>query len=137
MTDELDTSGAVGERGDSGFSPRDVRLIRRAINEGWPVTPKRRAVIVRQLMRVLTRKESKPREKTQAARVLMASDAQNLVRVRLEIELLKMELAQQAVKKLPEAQAAFAALQLLREAGVPLPDHVLDVVQGVAGGSRP
>jgi hypothetical protein len=49
----------------------------RALTQRWPVTPEYRNIIVKQLMKVIADPQSSPREKTSAAKALMAAESQN------------------------------------------------------------
>jgi hypothetical protein len=56
---------------------RDTRLIARALNQRWPITPETRRVIVGRLLRVMADPSASPREVTSAAKALMSAEAQN------------------------------------------------------------
>jgi hypothetical protein len=43
----------------------------------WPIKPEYREIIIRQLLKVIADPASSPREKTSAAKALMAAEAQN------------------------------------------------------------
>jgi hypothetical protein len=57
---------------------RDTRLLAKALMQRWPINPKMREGIIGALARVLTDRNASHREKTAAARALMAADAQNI-----------------------------------------------------------
>jgi hypothetical protein len=66
------------------MSIRDTRLLVKAIMQRWPITPKMREGIIGTLARVLTDDNASHREKTAAARALMAADAQNIEMEKME-----------------------------------------------------
>jgi hypothetical protein len=49
----------------------------RALMQRWPIKPEYREIIIRQLIKVIADPKSSPREKTSAAKALMAAEAQN------------------------------------------------------------
>lgn len=57
---------------------RDTRLLAKALMQRWPINPKMREGIIGALARVLTDPNASHREKTSAAKALMAADAQNI-----------------------------------------------------------
>lgn len=57
---------------------RDTRILARALMQRWPINPKMREGIIGALARVLTDPNASHREKTSAAKALMAADAQNI-----------------------------------------------------------
>lgn len=56
---------------------RDTRLLARAVMQRWPINPKMREGIIGALARVLTDPNASHREKTSAAKALMAAEKQN------------------------------------------------------------
>lgn len=76
-----DDSATIG--GTPVVDPRtggkDMRLLRRAIKEGWPISPEIRQLVVSQMALVVGRSEEE-RSKVAAARVLVAADAINAKR---------------------------------------------------------
>lgn len=57
---------------------RDTRLWEKALKERWPIPEAMRAGVIKSLLQIIANPEAKPREKTAAARALMAADAQNI-----------------------------------------------------------
>jgi hypothetical protein len=56
---------------------RDTRMMARALEQRWPMTPEVRKAVVGRLIKVLTDPESKKREVIAASKALMAAEAQN------------------------------------------------------------
>jgi hypothetical protein len=52
-------------------------MMARALTQRWPLSPEYRTIIVKQLMKVIADPQSSPREKTSAAKALMAAEQQN------------------------------------------------------------
>jgi hypothetical protein len=52
-------------------------MMARALTQRWPLSPEYRNIIVKQLMKVIADPQSSPREKTSAAKALMAAEQQN------------------------------------------------------------
>jgi hypothetical protein len=52
-------------------------MMARALTQRWPVSPEYKTIIVSQLMKVIADPQASPREKTSAAKALMAAEAQN------------------------------------------------------------
>lgn len=63
---------------------RQTRLWERALKERWPIPEAMRSGIVKALGKILIDPETSPREKTAAARALMAADAQNIEMEKME-----------------------------------------------------
>ena len=63
---------------------RETRLWERALKERWPIPEAMRGVIIKSLGKILVDAESSPREKTAAARALMAADQQNIEMEKME-----------------------------------------------------
>jgi hypothetical protein len=63
---------------------RETRLWEKALKERWPIPEAMRGVIVKSLGKILVDAESSPREKTAAARALMAADQQNIEMEKME-----------------------------------------------------
>lgn len=59
------------------MSVQDTRLMARALTQRWPIKADYRAIIVKQLMKVIADPGTSPREKTAAAKALMAAEQQN------------------------------------------------------------
>jgi hypothetical protein len=74
-----------GVLGDGALHPGkyNMRLIGRAIREGWKISQKRKAMIVSQMAAVVERSEEE-RNQIGAARVLVAADGVNVKREALE-----------------------------------------------------
>jgi len=56
---------------------RETRMMARALQQRWPIDDKLRAGIIGALVRVLGDPNASPREKTSAAKALMAAERQN------------------------------------------------------------
>lgn len=56
---------------------RDTRLYARAIRQGWPVKPERRASIIDHLQEVLRSRNASARETLSTCRAIIAAEAQN------------------------------------------------------------
>jgi hypothetical protein len=56
---------------------QETRMMARALTQRWPLSPEYRTIIVKQLMKVIADPQSSPREKTSAAKALMAAEQQN------------------------------------------------------------
>jgi len=56
----------------------------RALRERWPIKPEYREKIMFSLLAIVADKNASPREKTAAARALMAADAQNIEMEKME-----------------------------------------------------
>jgi hypothetical protein len=52
-------------------------MMARALTQRWPLSPEYRTIIVKQLMKVIADPKASPREKTSAAKALMAAEQQN------------------------------------------------------------
>jgi hypothetical protein len=52
-------------------------MMARALTQRWPLSPDYKTIIVKQLMKVIADPQSSPREKTSAAKALMAAEQQN------------------------------------------------------------
>ena len=52
-------------------------MMARALTQRWPLSPEYKTIIVKQLMKVIADPKSSPREKTSAAKALMAAEQQN------------------------------------------------------------
>lgn len=52
-------------------------MMARALTQRWPLSPDYKKIIVAQLMKVIADPKSSPREKTSAAKALMAAEQQN------------------------------------------------------------
>lgn len=63
---------------------RDTRLLERALTQKWPISEKHQQAVVAILVNILADPEASPREKTAAARALMAANSQNLEIERIE-----------------------------------------------------
>jgi hypothetical protein len=59
------------------MSVQETRMMARALTQRWPVPPEYKTIIVKQLMKVIADPQSSPREKTSAAKALMAAEKQN------------------------------------------------------------
>jgi hypothetical protein len=59
------------------MSVQETRMMARALTQRWPLSPEYKTIIVKQLMKVIADPKSSPREKTSAAKALMAAEAQN------------------------------------------------------------
>ena len=57
---------------------RDTRLWEKALKERWPIPDAMRGAIIRELGRIIIDASASRREKTAAAKALMAADAQNI-----------------------------------------------------------
>lgn len=57
---------------------RDTRMIERAMREQWPIKPEYRTRIIATLMLIIADPTKSAREKTSAAKALMAADKLNL-----------------------------------------------------------
>jgi hypothetical protein len=62
---------------DGGGTIRDTRLMARALEQRWPISPAARKAIVARLLHVITNPDSKPREVIAASRGLLAAESQN------------------------------------------------------------
>ena len=58
------------------MSVKDTRMMARALQQRWPMTEEKRAIVINALLDVIQTSE-KPREITAAARALMSAEAQN------------------------------------------------------------
>jgi hypothetical protein len=63
---------------------RQTRLWERALRERWPIPEAMRSVIVKSLAKILLDAESSAREKTAAAKALMAADSLNVQQERMD-----------------------------------------------------
>lgn len=63
---------------------RQTRLWERALTERWPIPEAMRSVIVKSLGKILLDANSSPREKTAAAKALMAADSLNVQQERMD-----------------------------------------------------
>lgn len=66
------------------MSIQETRLWEKALKERWPIPEAMRGVIVKSLGRILVDSETSPREKTAAARALIAADQQNIEMEKME-----------------------------------------------------
>jgi plasmid stability protein len=62
---------------------RDTRMIARAITHGYPITDEQRKALLSVLLRVALDPSNSPREKTAAARAIMAADQLNIEREKM------------------------------------------------------
>jgi len=86
---------------------KELNLVRRAIREGWPVTPDTRALTVLQLEELLGHLDARVR--VNAARALIAAGVVNLQQARVALDLLRFETEQDLlarVKALEEEEEA-------------------------------
>ena len=63
---------------------RQTRLWERALRERWPIPEAMRSVIVKSLAKILLDADSSAREKTAAAKALMAADSLNVQQERMD-----------------------------------------------------
>jgi ethanolamine utilization protein EutP (predicted NTPase) len=56
---------------------RDTRMIARAIEQRYPISPEFRSILVKRLINIVASKDAKNREAIAAARALLAAEAQN------------------------------------------------------------
>jgi hypothetical protein len=63
---------------------RETRLWEKALRERWPIPDAMRSVIVKSLAKILLDADSSPREKTAAAKALMAADSLNVQQERMD-----------------------------------------------------
>jgi hypothetical protein len=77
-------SGPLGD-GGSRAGKGNMRLVRRAIREGWPITPEMKAELAKQMSKVVAKGKSN-RDKAAAARVLVAAEGQNIRRAELALK---------------------------------------------------
>lgn len=75
---ELVQTGVLGD-GELRAGKGNMRLVQRAIRNGWPIPDKMKAMVVRQ-MGMIVRDAESARDKTAAARVLVAADSVNVRR---------------------------------------------------------
>ena len=59
------------------MSLSETRMIARALVQRWPIKQEYREAIVKQLLKVVVDPNSTPREKTSAAKALLAAEGQN------------------------------------------------------------
>ncbi len=63
---------------------RETRRWEKALRERWPIPDAMRSVIVKSLAKILLDADSSPREKTAAAKALMAADSLNVQQERMD-----------------------------------------------------
>jgi hypothetical protein len=56
---------------------RDARMIKKAMEQRWPIDAKKRKAVVERLTKILNDPQSTAREATAAAKALMSAEAQN------------------------------------------------------------
>jgi hypothetical protein len=63
---------------------RDTRMMERALRERWPIKPEYRERIMLYLYTIVGSKDASPRERTAAAKALMAADSLNVQQERMD-----------------------------------------------------
>ena len=56
---------------------RDTRMMQKALEQRWPISPEYREGVIKRLMRIIADPASSPREVTAASKALMAAEQQN------------------------------------------------------------
>ena len=56
---------------------RDTRMMQKALEQRWPISPEYRDGIIRRMMRIIADPSSSKREATAACKALLAAEAQN------------------------------------------------------------
>lgn len=80
---DAEAGGLGGRICDPASGTRDTRLIRRAIEEGWPVRPELRAKVIDRAAEVISNPDAAPRNIVAASKIVLAADGLNLQAERL------------------------------------------------------
>ena len=56
---------------------QETRMISKALTQRWPIKPEYRAGLITQMMKVIADPNTSPREKTAAAKAILAAEKQN------------------------------------------------------------
>lgn len=84
-TTPADTPSEGGSGGNGAIhTARDSRLVEKAIRQRWPIDEAKRATIAEALVKIASNRGSSVRNRTVAARVLVAMDAQNLEQEKMD-----------------------------------------------------
>lgn len=78
-TQEQPAAGVLGD-GELRAGKHNMALVRRAINEGWPIPEDVRQRLIEQMAKIIDAKKSQMRNRISAAKVLVAADAINAKR---------------------------------------------------------
>jgi hypothetical protein len=107
---------------------RQTRLWERALRERWPIPEAMRSVIVKSLGKILLDANSSAREKTAAAKALMAADSLNVQQERMD-QADEHERRQRMVELARQLSPGEVA-RLSAESGVVVDGFVLDEYDG-------
>ena len=63
---------------------RDTRMLARALEQRWPMSPEYRQSVIRVLMQIALDSNNSPRERTSAAKALISADRNNIEQEKIQ-----------------------------------------------------